>query len=75
MLETSEDPALLQRFDISHDFGLSDVSASEDIALTRTSEFEPFDLTRAEVQPPVVIDERCNNDVIECVESYRYLGC
>ncbi|XP_052271983.1 uncharacterized protein LOC127872692 [Dreissena polymorpha] len=54
----SEDPALLPRFDISHVFGLSDVSASEDIALTRTSEFEPFDLTRAEVQPPVVIDER-----------------
>ncbi|XP_052220789.1 uncharacterized protein LOC127837581 [Dreissena polymorpha] len=58
MLEASEDPALLPRFDISHDFGFSDVSASEDIALTRTSEFEPFDLTRAEMQPPVVIDER-----------------
>ncbi|XP_052280736.1 uncharacterized protein LOC127878257 [Dreissena polymorpha] len=58
MLEASEDPALLPRFDISHDFGLSVVSASDDIALNRTSEFEPFDLTRAEVQPPVVIDER-----------------
>ncbi|KAH3884857.1 hypothetical protein DPMN_008842 [Dreissena polymorpha] len=57
-IQASEDPALLPRFDISHDFGLSDVSASEDIALTRTSEFEPFYLTRAEVQPPVEIDER-----------------
>ncbi|KAH3779403.1 hypothetical protein DPMN_157206 [Dreissena polymorpha] len=57
MLEASEDPALLPRFDISHDFGLSVVSASEDIALTRTSEFEPFDLTRAEV-PPARCDRR-----------------